>query len=109
MIVLISSKTKLLKKGLVRSLDSFLDPYDCQLSKCGENMFTRMRTFECHSFPFYEDEDENEEVVLDFCDGLNELVKILNQKVVIGLESPLCESCFASLPQSIKHLVCRTK
>ena len=119
------------ERSSLNQTDDSLDPYDYHLTKCGEDDIT---TMECNQIHTYHPDEEVEEKVLDawdrepeaffkpdFCNGKNEMMKILNQKCVVCFEREsvyafrqcghqcMCESCYQikSDIDMLKSIVCR--
>ena len=86
---------KIEKGTSLKSIVKSLDACDYHVSKCGENEFTELDYDQIHTYYTDEDEDEKEDnaitdppMIMDYHNGNNEIVKILNQNCVIFLDNP---------------------
>ena len=79
---------------LLNATKDNLDPFDCQVEKCGIDSSEMLECRQIHTcWPGFEEDEEDEDDVLDdenqdmietkYCNGNNEMVKIFNQKCVI--------------------------
>ena len=123
---------KIAEKSLLNATSNSLDPFDYHLRKCGVDSLKSLEHSQIYTlYPHIEENVEDEDDVLveededlietNYCNGTNEVVKILNQKCVIGYERDsnyairqcghqcICEQCYQNKGDIdfLKCVVCR--
>ena len=121
---------------LLNATNDSLDPFDYHLEKCGIYSFKTLECSQIHTFyphneegveneddDLVEEDEENEDLIeTNYCNGTNEVVKIFNQKCVICYEKDsvyafrrcghlcICEQCYQNKGDIyiLKCVVCRT-
>ena len=127
---------KIEEGSLLNRTNDNLDPYYYHLEKCGADSFKTLEKSQIHTFythneegeeneddDLVEEDEENEDLIeTNYCNGTNEVVKIFNQKCVICYEKDsvyafrqrghqcICEQCYQNRGDIdiLKFVVCRT-